>query len=81
MIALLSVGVFLPTFAQHEGFVDMGVMTNDGKNLLWSDGDLFLTENNRFELLSWKKIGDDFGWGDITGKAKDYEIRQYGGNV
>lgn len=79
MIALLSVGVFLPTFAQHEGFVDMGVMTNDGKNLLWSDGDLFLTENNRFELLSWKKIGDDFGWGDITGKAKDYEIRQYGG--
>ncbi len=78
LTAVLFILVSLPTFAQHEGFVDMGVKSDDGKNLLWAQGDLY-TDDNSFVLLSSDQIGERFGWGDITGRAVGSNLSQYGG--
>lgn len=76
--ALLSLA-FLPSSAQEVGFVDMGVKADNGKDMLWAQGDLMYTDENVFVLLSSDQIGETFGWGDITGRAVGSALSQYGG--
>lgn len=59
----------------------MGVRADNGDILYWSTGDMVLSQNGTAKIASYGKIGSQFGWGDITGRATDENLSNYGGST
>lgn len=76
---LIGCFTLIPSCLYAQEWVDMGIRTEDGDIIYWSNSDLGLRKDGRLAFVGYGEIGSVFGWGDITGQANGKDLSKFGG--